>query len=76
MNRRDLFKLLGAATVVSAGGVALLDTAKTFFLPPRAGWLAVADMAAVDYVSVALGYCVTYEDIADNLYSFRPRHGY
>ena len=38
MNRRDLFKLLGAATVASVGGIALIDTRKTFFLPPQGGW--------------------------------------
>jgi hypothetical protein len=38
MNRRGFLQLLGAATAVSAGGIALIDTAKTFFLPPVGGW--------------------------------------
>lgn len=38
MNRRDILKFLGAATAASIGGIALLDTKKTFFLPPKGGW--------------------------------------
>lgn len=37
MNRRQLFKYLGAAVVASTG-IALIDTHKTFFLPPSGGW--------------------------------------
>lgn len=38
MNRRGFLKYLGAATVVTAAGIELIDTAKTFFLPPAGGW--------------------------------------
>lgn len=38
MNRRGFLQLLGAATALSVGGVALIETPKTFFLPPRGGW--------------------------------------
>lgn len=38
MKRRDLLKFFGAATVASIGGIALIDTHKTFFLPPAGGW--------------------------------------
>lgn len=51
MNRRGFLKLVGAATAVSAGGIALLDTHKTFFLPPRGGWngkLWVGDIVHMD----------------------------
>lgn len=30
--------MLGAASVAAAGGIALIDTARTFFLPPAGGW--------------------------------------
>lgn len=38
ISRRGFLKFLGAATAVSAGGIALIDTHKTFFLPPSMGW--------------------------------------
>ena len=38
MNRREFFKLSAAATALSVGGIALIDTGKTFFLPPVGGW--------------------------------------
>jgi hypothetical protein len=38
LNRRSFLKFLGAATAVSAGGIALIETPKTFFLPPAGGW--------------------------------------
>lgn len=38
MNRRGFLKYLGAATVASAAGIDLIDTARTFFLPPAGGW--------------------------------------
>lgn len=38
MNRRDLLKYLGAAAAASVGGLAIIDTHKTFFLPPAGGW--------------------------------------
>jgi hypothetical protein len=38
ISRRGFMKLLGAATALSAGGIALIDTHKTFFLPPNGGW--------------------------------------
>ena|ERR1700685_57769 len=40
MNRRGFLKLAAAATALSAGGIALIETPKTFFLPPRGGWWA------------------------------------
>jgi hypothetical protein len=69
LNRRELLAMLGGSVLIVP---ALILPRRKFFLPPKGGWFAVADMAAVDYVSVSLGYAVTYEDIADNLYSFRP----
>lgn len=39
MNRRGFMKLLGAATALSVGGIALIETPKTFFLPPVGGWV-------------------------------------
>jgi hypothetical protein len=39
MNRRGFLQLLCAATAVSAGGIALIDTHRTFFLPPVGGWV-------------------------------------
>ena len=39
INRRGFLKLLAAATAVSAGGIALIETPKTFFLPPSGGWI-------------------------------------
>ena len=30
---------MGAATALSAGGIALIDTHRTFFLPPQGGWV-------------------------------------
>jgi hypothetical protein len=38
ISRRSFFKALAATAVVSAGGIALIEPAKTFFLPPRCGW--------------------------------------
>lgn len=38
MNRRGFMKFLGAATALSVGGIALIETPKTFFLPPTGGW--------------------------------------
>lgn len=38
INRRGFLKLMGAATALSAGGIALIDTHRTFFLPPKGGW--------------------------------------
>lgn len=38
MNRRGFMQLLAAATALSAGGIALIETPRTFFLPPRGGW--------------------------------------
>ena len=62
MNRRDFFKF-----AASAGGILLLpellSPRRTFFLPPVGGW------RRYDYVSIALGYMVTYQDIANNLYA-------
>ena len=42
MNRRSFLSLIGAATTLSVGGIALIDVLapreKTFFLPPDGGW--------------------------------------
>jgi hypothetical protein len=38
VNRRGFLKMLGAASVAAASGIAIIDTAKTFFLPPIGGW--------------------------------------
>lgn len=42
MNRRSFLSLIGAATTLTAGGIALIDvlapSEKTFFLPPDGGW--------------------------------------
>ncbi len=43
MNRRELLKFLGAAGAMSVGGIALLDSRKTYFLPPREGWIKPGD---------------------------------
>ena len=64
MNRRDLFKFLGASAA-SLIVPELWLPRQTFFLPPVGGW------AKYDSVSIALGYTVTREDIADNLYNIR-----
>jgi hypothetical protein len=39
ITRRGFLKLLGAAVTISAGGIALIETHKTFFLPPVGGWV-------------------------------------
>jgi len=38
MNRRGFLQMLAAATAVSVGGIALIETPRTFFLPPACGW--------------------------------------
>lgn len=38
MNRRGFLQLASAATIITAAGITLIDTAKTFFLPPAGGW--------------------------------------
>jgi hypothetical protein len=38
MNRRELLKSLAAIGALSAGGIAVLDTGRRFFLPPKGGW--------------------------------------
>ncbi len=38
MNRRQFFGSLAGAVALSAGGIALVETPKTIFLPPRQGW--------------------------------------
>jgi hypothetical protein len=38
MNRRGFLQMLAAATAVSVGGIALIETPRTFFLPPIGGW--------------------------------------
>jgi hypothetical protein len=42
VDRRSFLKLVGSATALSAGGIALLEvlapTERTFFLPPEGGW--------------------------------------
>jgi hypothetical protein len=38
VNRRGFLQTLAAATAISAGGIMLIETPKTFFLPPRGGW--------------------------------------
>lgn len=40
MNRRQFFKSVAGVAALSAGGIALLEPAKTIFLPPRGGWFA------------------------------------
>jgi hypothetical protein len=66
MNRRNFISL-----ATTAAGILLLPELlipkRTFFLPPVGGW------QKYDYVEIALGYTVTYGDIADNLYQIeRP----
>jgi hypothetical protein len=61
MNRRNFISL-----ATTAAGILLLPELlvpkRTFFLPPRGGW------HKYDYVHIALGYVVTYEDIEANMY--------
>lgn len=38
MNRRDLFKSIMGTAAISAGGIALVESTATIFLPPRQGW--------------------------------------
>lgn len=48
MNRRQFFKRLAATAALSAGGIALVEPAKTIFLPPRGGWFVPLRMREVE----------------------------
>jgi hypothetical protein len=61
MNRRDLFKLLGAAAAVTAAGIIVPDVARRFFLPPRAGWTLGAEPG------LNVGDVLTFERVHDPL---------
>lgn len=39
MNRRDLFRFLGAGATLTAAGLLVPPAARTIFLPPRGGWI-------------------------------------
>jgi hypothetical protein len=58
MNRRGFLGLLSAAAALSAGGIAVFEHRKTFFLPPRGGW------SAIDY-QYPLGDVRRYGAVAD-----------
>ncbi len=63
VSRRGFLLGLGASAATLAVPELLLPS-KSFFLPPKGGW------AWADPQYYGLGYCVTREELADNLYGF------
>ena len=53
---------------VAASG--LIVPTRSIFLPPHGGWVQEHYMYNANTIEIALGYMVTYQDIADNLDGF------
>src|SRR5277367_4627369 len=74
MNRRKFLQYMGASTALSVGGIALLDTRKTFFLPPKGGWQVQRwhnghpDMSHIRQYIITEDFMPSREDV---LYSYR-----
>jgi hypothetical protein len=62
MNRRDFFKMLGAAAAVTAVGLIVPDVARKIFLPPAGGWTVTG---AGSFLNV--GDVVTFGNVHDPL---------
>ncbi len=68
MKRRQFLQWLSGAGIAASG---LIVPHRSIFLPPVGGWFRAPEcyMYSAKYIEIALGYMVTYKDIADNLYS-------
>jgi hypothetical protein len=66
ISRRGFMQLLGAATAASVGGIALIDTHKTFFLPPAGGWrqglkVRFVEQYAINFDAMVYRYDATWD---------------
>jgi hypothetical protein len=76
MNRRGFLQLLGAATAISAGGIALIETSKTFFLPPSGGWVQHLKVRYVEQYLINLDAIIHRYDATWDIPSAEPRQFY
>jgi hypothetical protein len=85
MNRRGFIRFFGGALTATAAGVLvpeLLSSGRTYFLPPKNGWITVGDIINAAYEKIGLtakyhvdmvgplkDYLILSEELTDNWYS-------
>jgi hypothetical protein len=70
MNRRQLLKYLAGGVVSVATGEVLVPAARTYFLPPRGGWITSNRRAVINWIEGERGYALpdpTLNEIRDQL---------